>query len=1046
MPEQFATLRRELPSSAGEIHRANGVQESAYSAFLDELLTIRRPSNRPDTARRRPAPSEMLLDVEASAKRLSQSEAPSIEQVSVHYSGMAEQALQRALRRSALTTDSAAPRTFEYNHSFHIDQATTARELARQQLGNATADQLAKYTALIVSLNNLTNDNATIAAGQRIKLPGQRADGGLTYRHRGSTFIEWHNGNKLEQTERGQGTATFRDPENNCQTTITWDPEQRENNKIIRATEDRRIETLDGGVRIERVPPKWGIKQKTYRDSRERSVSMEYDPDTDKLLKVTIRDWANKTLTELAPDTNGRLRGVRRNADGDLLSVVGAVQSNDRFLLYDEKVEGDTLQRSYENGIVEEFKAGRLAARRGKDDWGRLVEELYTPPGRVPPHKIYITLNDNSDPEKRTKLEFTRTDFGEYWGESRTNGTRIRFELRPTGQIIFRQDQRIWSDLKDGTHLERTQIFDSADPQKVIGYRLSATRDHTTFTAYANREGSVQRDSYSYGGLDGRTIERTRTADGEAFTALTIRESTGFRTELTYDTTTSTFTGKRYDSSGRIVEHVAIMDDMLIYTNERGGSRVEQFRILRDNLLGERPRTGLFDAQVGTHSFENDDETTTVRSVAPGRTDSVMDECSQGRSIIGTTIRGERSLVTPTTTVVHNPDGTGVRLNEDSTVDRWGASDRDNAIREPLTEAETDYLRHAREHGYSIDLRDFVEIHRQMMLRQDGESQLQKFYNAMKQLDTARNLTADELRALRLDLMHDIAHPEEFNQSRAPTCNTQVIRRELAIYTPDLYVMHFYHAISDGRIPIYNRPIDGAYGSNTAEPDGFIEVDPRNLKLVDSTGRNLASRIFDNLCISINAHPDYTWVATEDGVGKFVPKDSSREPKEFTGLQMGDIAEILTKLSGVRRGVVQMESEDDLQVIHDSNGGRCTIAAVNASRRPFSWVPIDWDNDNLYTNHVVNVTNVFKRGDHLYVNFMNNWGLTHDHSTPRTALRAAVFLNNMTGINNSWRGARPMTPPQFITRGDPTKVYHVVDGKIVEDERYRIMDGRVQER
>jgi hypothetical protein len=465
-------------------------------------------------------------------------------------------------------------------------------------------------------------------------------------------------------------------------------------------------------------------------------------------------------------------------------------------------------------------------------------------------------------------------------------------------------------------------------------------------------------------------------------------------------------------------------------------------------MLGKKPRAGSYDIQQGTESFQNDDESLSVKSVADGRTDKVIDDYCMGRTITGTTIRGERSLVTPDQTVVHNPDGTGVRLNKDLTVDRWGEKDTDNAFKEPLADAEADFLKYLKDKGQEndVDLRDFLEIHRQYVSRPDGAAALNKFYTALKTLDTAKNLTADEAKALRLNIMRDVAHPEEIDQSRSPTCNTEVIRREMAMNCPDEYAMRFFHAMSDGKVPIYKNAVDGEYGSNKEKPDSFVPVDPENLKLADCTGRNLAARIFDNMSIQISAHPDYKWETTEDGLGKFLPTDPADEPKEFSGMQLGDIADVLTKLTGVKRGVLQLAEIEDLNTAFEANGKKSMIVAVNASKSPFSFAPPNFNFDELYTNHVVTLTNIFEEKGSTYVNFMNQWGLESDHSTPDSAVSIERFLNNMTGINSSWRGTRPMTPPQVITAGDPTKVYKVADGKIVEDPKYRIKDGRVQER
>jgi len=136
------------------------------------------------------------------------------------------------------------------------------------------------------------------------------------------------------------------------------------------------------------------------------------------------------------------------------------------------------------------------------------------------------------------------------------------------------------------------------------------------------------------------------------------------------------------------------------------------------------------------------------------------------------------------------------------------------------------------------------------------------------------------------------------------------------------------------------------------------------------------------MSIQISAGADYNWEATEDGLGKFVPKDSAKEPKEFSGMQMGDIADVLTKLSGVKRGVLQLSAIEDLNTAFEANGKRSMIVAVNASKSPFTYERPNFDFDELYTNHVVSLTDIFDDGSgQMMVNYMNQWGL--ETTTPR---------------------------------------------------------------
>jgi hypothetical protein len=1029
----------------------NVVRDSAPNIYLDEFLTLQRPAYRPD-GRGMESKSWLTLGTENIYKTVHNTEAKTSEQTAENYLDNATRSLKKSLTEAQLkfTTDGAAPKVVEFQNDYKVTAGTNANELAAARLGpNATPEQLEKYAATIVAMNKLDAPDKEIAAGQSLKLPGQTADGGITNWSKGKTYTVWHDGSSTEVAERGQGKATFTERASGCEVTITWNPEDKKGCTISKTYDERRIETDADGVRSEKLPPDWGLKSKVYQDEQDRKVSMEFNPKDNKLLRVSIQDWKTGSVIELEPNDKGLLKGKKTDKSGDVLANMEGRVSDDKVTLYEVRKLKDVLTRTYENGTVEEFKADKLTRRTGKDDWGRQIEEVLKPAGRMPPHQVHVTLNDSEDPAKKTRLTFTRTDFGEYWGESMKDGkVNQRFQLRASGQIMFHKGQKSWSDLKDGTHVERSQVYDSKDPKKVSGYKVSQSKDGATYTVITDRDGNIQSDKYSYGGLEGREIERLRATNGRLFTGMTMTERGGHKTDLTFDVTSGMFTGQRRDATGKAVENVVVVDDKIIYTKPDGNRRIEVFDLKGRDMLGKKPRAGLYDVQQGTESFENDDESLSVKPVANGRTDKVVDDYCMGRTVVGSTIRGERSRITPEFTVVHNPDGSGIRLNNDMTVDRWGEKETDNALKEPLAEAEAGYLKYLKDSGKEneIDLRDFAEIHRQFVTRPDGNAVLGKFYTALKTLDTTKNLTVDELKALRLNIMRDVAHPEEIDQSRSPTCNTEVVRREMVMNCPDEYVMRFHNAMNDSKVPIYTKPVDGAYGSNKEKADAYVYVDPQNLKLADCTGRNIAARIFDNMSIQISAYPDYNWEATEDGLGKFVPKDAENEPREFSGMQMGDIADVLTKLTGVKRGVLQLAAIEDLNTAFEANGKKSMIVAVNASKAPFTWERISWDFDELYTNHVVTLTNIYEEGGSNFVNFMNQWGLESDHSTRESSVPIERFLNNMTGINTSWRGTRPMTPPQVISQGDPSKVYKVEGGKIVEDPKYCIKDGRVQER
>src|SRR5262249_30782956 len=151
------------------------------------------------------------------------------------------------------------------------------------------------------------------------------------------------------------------------------------------------------------------------------------------------------------------------------------------------------------------------------------------------------------------------------------------------------------------------------------------------------------------------------------------------------------------------------------------------------------------------------------------------------------------------------------------------------------------------------------------------------------------------------------------------SCNVSVVERDMAMTSPDKYVATIVQAVSEGAI----TTADGVR----------VPLDPDNLKLVDSSGRDLASRIFQTTAIRAERYPRTEVRNAEDGVGRLYPSPDNPDdkPKTFAGMSMPHIADIRYKLTGEEKGITVINSVKDLLTAFEANSGQPMISAVDGS-------------------------------------------------------------------------------------------------------------------
>lgn len=463
----------------------------------------------------------------------------------------------------------------------------------------------------------------------------------------------------------------------------------------------------------------------------------------------------------------------------------------------------------------------------------------------------------------------------------------------------------------------------------------------------------------------------------------------------------------RADDGVTVLEKASFMEGKIIYEDVKThAKRAVSFEAPNsDHISFHVGDLGSYDANTGTLT-KTFGEVDFVQSFARGRTDIVHDGNTFGLAINGeVSIQNESGEAS-----IARPDGSGVYLHSDGTIDRWGPKPEDNVKGEALSPKEAAYIKAHKD----IDLRDVAEIHERF---KGDQAKLDKFYTSLEKLDSAKNLTDAERKAIRQDLMDHVANPESIYQGVTDSCNVSVIQRDLVMNSPEKYVDAVVTAVGQGKMKL----ADGTE----------VPLDVNNLKMADASGRDLATRIFQTAALHAEFHPTKNFVNTPDGVGALKPgKDDPRGtlPVPFDGLYPSEIAEVRYKLTGEEKAVTFIKTADDLKKALDENGGPPMTVLVDSSHAPFG----DGDAAATAPNHVVTIVGI-ENGPPVKYLVQNQFGLEHDHSTKGTAVSADDLLANMsrhkeinptTGIPelSTDRGA------MVITKGDHKSAFTIIDG------------------
>lgn len=958
------------------------------------------------------------------------------------------------------TNDGSNPAVIPPKDSFTIPSKMTAEDLARQVLGPSASDkQITAYADTVVNLNWDAIDGAQFRAGANVKLPGQAADGSIIYKDRDANgkdvaVKEWNDKSKLVSYNDGSGLASFKDGDSSV--TVKWNHNNPRENSEERgktvvtnpATGDSRYEqrerhsdsqgrtvetqSTDGRPTLVKVTDKnsdvieltptangefhgkktnhgreidgdvWMTKdgriysketdakgqtvkkfedgghatydakgrvlENTYKDDKGRTMHEVYKPGKNIAEKISLTDKDGNTL-EVKQGKDGLWHGEKKDSSGKVIDKNAGMDT--RGNPFSDSKVADGTQRTYENGLVQKLDSkGRLVHEEGKDGLGRQFDATYKP-GDNDPDTYKLTVEAGKPP-----IEFHKQADNSYTADQVDKDGKViaKVQLRNDGALAYTDpdgsNRRVH--FPDGRTAKQTDNPDGTKTQV-------ETKGAEVHTIKLDAQGRKVQETFVGNGRN-MTISTEYSGMKKTSEKATIVDDKGFST-LEYNATSDTFTGTRTKYTGE-TEKVSLINDKLVYRDSKTDqvTGAEQLSKEEGSLVAKATRMD-YQMDSGTVSRTLTGGVQMRETLSPGRTEFVNPD----GSVSGLRIDGDMSSAGPKgtneATVMHPNDLTGAHLKPDGTIDVWN---KNGTRTEYLSEAEKKFMAK----NPDADRRDVAEIHRRLS---PDAVKIDEFYKALDKVDDTDNLSKAEKANLKQNLMRHVAYPDEIYQGRSPTCNVAVLQREMAMANPDKYVHFVTNAVGEGSV-------------KTSSGEVHFNVD--NLKMGDSSGRDLASRIFQTAAVNMLVYPGKAFLNTESGVGEIrsiADEDKhfwsdkrdfeyKNDSKTFEGLKVFQISEIATKLTGDNYSPVFVGSPEDLAAVYDHNGNRPLTIAVNGSEYPFRKAGPVGEGKGL--NHVVTITGV-DHGPPLRFYVQNQWGLSQDHSKELTAIDGEDLVMNM---------------------------------------------------
>jgi hypothetical protein len=279
-------------------------------------------------------------------------------------------------------------------------------------------------------------------------------------------------------------------------------------------------------------------------------------------------------------------------------------------------------------------------------------------------------------------------------------------------------------------------------------------------------------------------------------------------------------------------------------------------------------------------------------------------------------------------------------------------------------------------------------------------ARLKVFYNQLERIEKSKTLTRSEKDYIQAGIVRDVASPSLIRQRRTANCGAVVTQQTLAIRCPDKYAKIFADACCDLKVNFSD-------GSS-------LDIDLANATAVDQSRRALHSRLFHYIANNAAVSPGFEFRNSSDGFGRIYPvpfRSKIDRPYTFNGLNMQRIALMSFRLTGERKGIALLSSIDSLVQTFRINGERPMPIMVNAESIPFgSKSPSRLKRSDDVGQHIVLVVGIDK-GVPPRVRLHNSYGAKADHSTPSTALKADILIENASmpqdfGLGGPFQGTR----------------------------------------
>lgn len=917
--------------------------------------------------------------------------------------------LRAAHKQLSLTLDKKEPRELVPVEKRVLGSEKTAKEIAKEVLGvNAADAQVKFYAESLREVNGLKGDlEAKIPAGTELTLLGQRKDGGLYIGKQSA--INWSDGSRLSYARDGAILANYTDRDGYSVRTVinALDPGLSE--RAREKGEQRAVEDSSGKIsrfeKASRDPSKddWQKTSVEYSDEKGRKIIERYTPERSPEASSLTVVFPDKSVIDAKLGSDGEYHGAKKDRGGKVVdSDVGVTADGS---IYSRKfVEGPGKEKlevktfTGDGGLVKTIREsdGQTLKEESTDSFGRKHIALYEE-GNVKSLEVV--------PKQGPRITLNRDDAGNLKGDwiAADGKTKIgSVESGPEGQLIFKSpaEARSRIEYKDGK-------IESLSALPNGGRRTVREEENEKVTVDTDLFGTT-RKVFEY--ENGLKMEMSDFVDKKA-QKIHMEDEDKSKTELSFDSKEGVYKGVRKDASGKIVEDATFDGENLLFKDRATGSvRADVFEKHQpDDFRPPAFRSGDYDHHLATLTIVDSEKgTEETVDLSGGRTDLL----TRSGAIKGTTDTGRVSENNPDgSAFVRYRDGSGGRLDADGktiTLITGGFDGR--STRESLSKSESDFLK---AHD-DVDRRDVIEIHR----RYAGSPEtLEKIYSGLKSIDTAKNLSDDEKSALRRNLMQHVGSPAEISQNASPTCAVTVTQRSISVTQPDRYIKQVVSAVSEGKV--------------TCAGGETVDVDPAKMKMLDSSGRDLATRIFQNSAISALYHPRFQFEPTEDGTGRLykMPRQTGDKPGSFEGLRSEAITELEYKLSGVDKTVVKVDTLDDLMTAFKLNGGRPMTVGVDTNKPPFSDAE---PNTAEPGGHVITVVG-FTDTEPPRVLFANQWGLHADHSEPHRSVDAEVFMKNLRSESSIRVDGKHVGLGEVIVSGDRKKAFRIRQGSMVED-------------